>query len=133
MTSRLPPPRSKHSAEAGLGEAVDHLDLDACLTLDAVDELVAVGGEADRAGRAGDDLGDAGGVGEHAHRAHGAHGEVGGGGRDPTPAAHVVTEAQHLLLAGERGEAPVGMDVGDEQVEGIRAEVERRDAHRGRL
>ena len=43
--------------------------------------------------------------------------------------AHLVAEAQHLLLAGDRLERAVGVHVGDEQVERVGAEVERRDAH----
>ena len=71
MNSTLPPPMSMHSAgagssttlartaakiEAGLFDAADHLDLDAGLGLDAVDELAAVRRGADRARRLGDDL-----------------------------------------------------------------------------
>ena len=56
---------------------------------------------------------------------------VGGRGRDAAVAADVVAEAQHLLLAGDGFEGAVGMHVGDEQVERVRAEVERRDAHVG--
>ena len=43
--------------------------------------------------------------------------------------AHVVAEAQHLLLAGDGRERAVGVHVGDEEVEGVRSEVERGDAH----
>ncbi len=43
----------------------------------------------------------------------------------------VVAEAQHLLLAGNRLEGAIGMHVGDEKVERVRTEVERRDAHVG--
>ena len=48
---------------------------------------------------------------------------------DPSVAGHVVTQAQHVLLARDRLERAVGVHVGDEQMEGVRSEVERRDAH----
>ena len=44
-------------------------------------------------------------------------------------AGDVVAEAEHVLLAGDGVERAVGMHVGDEQVEGVRSEVERGDAH----
>jgi hypothetical protein len=48
---------------------------------------------------------------------------------DPAVARHVVSEAEHVLLARDRLEGAVGVHVGDEQMEGVRSEVERRDAH----
>ena len=44
-------------------------------------------------------------------------------------ASDVVAEPEHLLLAGHRREGAVGVDVGDEEVEGVRSEIERGDAH----
>ena len=145
MSSTLPPPMSMHSAgagsstrlartaakiEPGLLEPADHLDLDAGLGLDAVDELAAVGGGADRARRLGDHLLRA----RARRRAGGAAGRSRRRGRpwgrrDPAVAGDVVAEAQHVLLAGDGVERAVGVHVGDEQVEGVRSEVERRDAH----
>ncbi len=145
MISTLPPPRSKQSAgggleddagpdrgedEAGLLVAVDDLDLDAGLGLDAVDELAAVRGGADRAGGLGDDLPRAERVGELAQAPDRGDRAVGGGRRDAAVAGDVVAEAQHLLLPGDRGERAVEVHVGDEEVEGVRSEVERGDAHR---
>ena len=144
MISTLPPPMSMHSAGAGssttlartaakieprLFDAADDLDLDAGLGLDAVDELAAVGRGADRARRLGDDLDRAERVGEVPQSATRGDGAVGGRGRDAAVARDVVTEAQHLLLAGDGGEGAVGVHVGDEQMERVRSEVERRDAH----
>ena len=143
--STLPPPMSTHSAgagsstrlartaakiEPGLLEPADHLDLDAGLGLDAVDELAAVRRGADRARGLRDHLLRA----ERRRRAGGAGARSRRRGR-PTAGeirpsrAHVVAEAQHLLLARDRLERAVGVHVGDEQVEGVRSEVERRDAH----
>ena len=119
--------------QPSLGQTVDHFDLDARLALDTVDELVAVRSQADGAGRTGQDLGRVGGLGEHLHPPHCRHGDVGGVGRDEAFAAHAVAEAEHLLLSGQRGEAPVGMHVRDQQVERVRSQIERRDAHRARL
>ena len=119
--------------QTSLGDPVDHIDLDAGLALDAVDELVAVRSQADGAGRAGHDLGRVGGLGEHLHPPYGRDRDVGRFRRDETLAAHAVAEPQHLLLPGERREAPVGMHVRDQQVERIRSQIERRDAHRARL
>ena len=51
------------------------------------------------------------------------------GSRDAALAAHDVAEAQHLLLPHERLEVAVGMDVGDEEMEGVRAQVEGGDPH----
>ena len=45
-------------------------------------------------------------------------------------AAHDVAEAQHLLLADQRVEMAVGVDVGDEEVERVRPEVHGCDAHK---
>ena len=144
MTSRLPPPRSKHTAGAGssttdgadraedqarLLEAADDVDVHAGLRPDAVDELAAVRGAADRARGLGQDLGGARGLGEEAEAAHGGDGLVGRGGRDVPVAAHDVAEAEHLLLLHQRVDVPVGVDVGDEQVEGVRPEVHGCDAH----
>ena len=72
----------------------------------------------------------AGGLGEQAESAHGRDGLVGGGRRDDAVAAHDVAEAEHLLLLHERVDVPVGVHVGDEEVEGVRPEVHGRDAHR---
>ena len=57
---------------------------------------------------------------------------VGGRAGDAAVPGDVVAEAQHLLLAGDRGERAVEVHVGDEQVERVRSEVERGDAHRTR-
>jgi hypothetical protein len=119
--------------QSRLGEPVDHVDRHARLALDAVDELVAVAGAPNGAGRAGHDLGHVGGFREHLHAAHGRHGEVGGLRWDEPLAAHAVAEAEHLLLSGERREAPIGVHVRDQQVERVRAQIERRDVHRSRL
>ena len=54
------------------------------------------------------------------------------GGIDPY-ALHDVAEAQHLLLLHDRVDVAVGLGVGDEEVEGVGAEVHRCDAHRFRL
>ena len=144
MISRLPPPRSKHTAGAGsrttdgadraedqprLLVTADDLDDDAGLVVDAVDELGAVGGAADRARRLGERLGRARGLGEQAEPADGGDGLVGGGRRDGAVAAHDVAEAEHLLLPHERVEVAVGMDVGDEEVERVRPEVHGGHAH----
>ena len=86
---------------------------------------------ADRARRLGDHLVRAERVGELAEAADARDRAVGGRRRDAAVAGDVVAEAQHLLLAGDRLERAVGVHVGDEQVEGVRAEVERRDAHVG--
>ena len=50
------------------------------------------------------------------------------GGIEPVT-AHDVAEAEHLLLAHERVEVAVGVDVGDEEVERVRPEVHRCDPH----
>ena len=107
----------------------DDVDDDAGLLLDAVDELGAVRGAADRARGLGERLGRAGGVGEHAEPADGGDGLVGRRGRDGAVAAHDVAEAEHLLLAHERIEVAVGVDVGDEEVERVRPEVHGCHAH----
>ena len=115
--------------QAGLLEPADDLDLDARFLLDPVDELAAVRGRAHRARRLGEHLGCAERVGELLHAAYGADGAVGGGRRDAAVAGDVVAEAQHLLLAGDRLEGAVGVHVGDEEMERVRPEVERCDAH----
>ena len=115
--------------EASLLEAADDLDLDAGLVLDPVDELAAVRGGAHRARRLGEHFRRAERVGELLQPAHGRDGAIGRRGRDAAVARDVVTEAQHLLLAGDGLEGAVGVHVGDEEVERVRAEVERCDAH----
>jgi hypothetical protein len=119
--------------QSRFGEAVDHLDLDPRLDLDAVDELVTVGGEAHRARGASRDLVDLGRVGEELHAPHRGDRLLGLLGRDVALAAHDVAEAQHLLLARERREAAVVVDLGDEEVERVRPEVECRDPHAGSI
>ena len=144
ITSRLPPPRSKHARRRGVEHdrradraedqarlllTADDLDGNAGLVADAVDQLGAVLGAADRARRARVDLGGAGGVGQQAEAAHGGDRLVGGGRRDRAVPADDVAEPQHLLLLHERVEVPVGVDVGHEEVEGVRPEVHGGDAH----
>jgi hypothetical protein len=46
---------------------------------------------------------------------------------------HDVAEADHGLLAREGLEVTVRLDVGDEEVEGVGAQVERGDPHRSRV
>ena len=145
MISTLPPPRSKHSAGAGsmhdarphggedqprLLEAADHLDVDAGLGLDAVDDLVAVARGAQRARRRRGPRWRRR-LGEQPQAAHGARPRGRRPRGDHALAAHDVAEAQHLLLAGDRLEAAVGVHVGDDEVEGVRSEVEGRDPHLG--
>ena len=96
---------------------------------DAVHELRAVLGPADRARRLGQCLGRVGGVAQHAETANRGDGLVGGGPGDVPVAAHHVAEAEHLLLAYEGIEVAVGVHVGDEQVEGVRPEVHGCHAH----
>ena len=115
--------------EPRLLEPVDDVGGDAGLGLDAVEHRVAVARAAQRARRAGEDLGRAGGLGEQAEPAHGLHRGVGGLGRDEALAAHDVAEPQHLLLADERLERAVGLHLGDDEVEGVRPEVDRGDPH----
>ena len=115
--------------ELGLAVAADDLDRHARLGLDAVDDVVAVGGAADRAGRAGQGLGRAGGFGEQAEPPHGVDRGVGGGLGDAAPPADDVAEAEHLLLPHQRLEVPVRVDLGDEQVERVRPQVEGGDPH----
>ena len=69
-------------------------------------------------------------VGELAQAPDGRDRAVGRGRRDAAVAGDVVAEAQHLLLPGDRRERAVEVHVGDEEVEGVRSEVERGDAHR---
>ena len=108
--------------------------VDAGLGLDAVDDLVAVGGAADRAR----------GARERSRRRPRRRRAAGTGGPwrppasaasvgDRAVAAHDVAEAEHLLLARERLEVAVGVDVGDEEVERVRPEVERGDPHDPRV
>src|SRR6185503_16825680 len=105
--------------QAGLLESADDLDLDAGLDLDAVDELAAVGCGADRARRLRDHLLRAGRIGELAEAADARDGAIGGWLRDPAGAAHLVAEAEHLLLARDGLERAVGVHVGDEQMERV--------------
>ncbi len=145
MISRLPPPRSKQTAGAGIDDhrgadgredqarfldAVDRVGVDASLLGDPVEHLVAVGRAPEGAGRAGQDLGRPGGLGHQPEPAHRRDGGVGGLRGDHALAAHDVAEAQHLLLAAHRREAAVRVDVGDHEVEGVRSEVHGGDAHR---
>ena len=145
ITSRLPPPRSKHSAGAGssttrrphraedqarLLQAADHLDVYAGLGADAVDQLATVRGAPDRAGRLGQHLRRPRGVGQHAEPPHGGDRLIRRGRRHRPVTAHHAPEAEHLLLLHERVDVPVGVHVGHEQVEGVRPEVHGRDAHR---
>ena len=109
--------------------AADDIDDDAGFLPDAVDELGAVRGAADRARGLREGLGRVRGVGEHAEPANRGDGLVGGGGRDVPVAAHDVAEAQHLLLAHQGVEMAVGVDVGDEQVKRVRPEVHGCHAH----
>ena len=115
--------------EPGLLEPADDLDLDSGLGLDPVDELAAVGGGADRARCLRDHLVRAQRVGELAEASNARDGPLRRGRRDPAFARHLVAEPEHLLLARDGLERAVGVHVGDEQVEGVGAEVERCDAH----
>ncbi len=97
MISTLPPPMSMHERgrgvehdagahgredQSGLLEAADDVDLDAGLGLDAVDELAAVRGGAERARGLGEDLGRAERVGELLEAPHRGDRAIGGRGRD---------------------------------------------------
>ena len=117
--------------EPSLFQPADDLDLDAGLGLDAVDELAAVRRRADGARRFRDDLVRTERVGELAQAADAGDGAIRGRSRDPALAGNLVAEAEHLLLARDGLERAVGMHVGDEEVEGVGAEVERRDPHVG--
>ena len=121
--------RTAREDEAGLLEPADDLHLHSGLGLDAVDQLAAVRGGADRARGLRDHLLGAEGVGELAEPAHARDRAVAGGQRDPVLPRDLVAEAEHVLLAGDGLERAVGVHVGDEQVERVGAEVERRDAH----
>ena len=114
-------------------EPADDVDDDAGLVFDAVDELAAVLGPPDRARRAGVDLVGARGVGEQPEPPDRRHRLVGRGRRDRPVRAHDVAQAQHLLLLDDRVDVAVGLGVGDEEVEGVGAEVHRCDAHPFRL
>ena len=118
--------------EARLLLTVDHLDVDAGGLFDAVDELASVRRTADRAGGLRDHLGDARRVGESLEVPGRIDHAVGGRVGDAPLAGHLVAEAEHVLLAGDRRERAVGVHVGDEQVEGVRTEVEGSDSHADR-
>src|SRR6185369_5081146 len=87
---------------------------------------------ADRARRLRDHLPRAQCVGELAQTTDRSNRPIRGRGGDATMPGDVVAEAQHLLLAGNGGERAIEMHVGDEEMEGVRSEVERGDAHRAR-
>ena len=116
--------------QARLLLAADDLDVHAGLRPDAVDELAAVRGAADGAGRLGQELGGAGRLAQEAESAHGRDGLVRRGRWDDAAAAHHVAEAEHLLLLDQRVDVPVGVHVGNQEVEGVRPQVHGGDAHR---
>ncbi len=131
--------RLQHHARAhgrehqpGFLVAVDDLDLDAGLGLDAVDEVAAVLRGADRARRLGDDLARAQRVGQLAEAPDRGNGPIRGGSGDSAVPGDVVAEAEHLLFPGDCGERAVEVHVGHEEVKRVRPEVERGDAHRTR-
>ena len=117
--------------QPGLLEPADHFDLDVGLGLDAVDEFAAVVGGADGARRLGEHLGRAERVRQLLVSADRFDRAVGEAGRDGVVTTDIVAEAEHLLLAGNRFEGAIGMHVGDQKMERVGTEVERRDAHVG--
>ena len=144
MISTLPPPRSKHSAGPGsistavrIAVKISRASSSPSITSAATPASASMRSStasplrraAQRARGAGEDLGRAGGFGEHAEPADGRDGGIGGVGGDEPFAAHDVAEPQHLLLADERLERAVGAHFGDDEVEGVGAEVDRGDAH----
>ena len=115
--------------QARLLPPADHPDLDAGLGLDAVDDRSRVAGVAEGGGGAGDHLVHLEGVGEgpeapdHLDRRRCRHlTDLAGVGDD-------AAEPEHLLVADEGLEGPVGVGIGDQQVERVAAEVQRRYPH----
>ena len=136
MISTLPPPRSKHSAGAGLDQHAARIGAKISrassrpsmtstetpasasmrsTTASPLDALrIALVAQAS-------DLGRAGRFGEHAEPAHRVAPRRRPRVRGDEPfAAHDVAEAQHLLLADERLERAVGAHLGDDEMERVR-------------
>ena len=110
--------------QAGLLDPRDHLDVDAGLVPRPVEELVGVDRLADGAGGDGPH-GRPEAVGDVAHPAEGGDAAVDGVRRELLHVAAAVAEADDLPLARQRLE-PVAADrAGDDEVEAVRADVER--------
>ena len=109
--------------------AADHVDADARLAFDVVDDRGRVVRLAQGAGRAGDDLVGVDRLGQGPEPAD----HLDRPGRrlfaDPAADGDDVGEAKDLLFPHQRLEGAVGMGVGDEEVEGVAPEVESGDPH----
>ena len=116
---------------AGLVTPADDLHDDPGLPCDAIDDLAAVLRLPDGAGATRDELRRAGGRHEVAQTSHGREHGVGRPFGDPARPSHRLAEAEHLLLAHDGDDRAVRAGVGDEQMERVRTEIDRRDAHCG--
>ena len=144
ITSRLPPPRSRHRAGPGsmttlartawkISRAssipLSSVDPDSGGGVDGVDDLAAVVGVADGAGGAGHELDRAQPVGLGLEPLDGGDGLGQPGLGDPALPADHVAQAKGLLVAGQGDEMAVGRGVDHQEVERVGSEVEGGDAH----
>ena len=116
--------------EARLLVAADDADVDARLVARRAHELAAVLGLAHRAGRDRHQRVDVVAIGDAAKRAQGVQPAPEHLGRDHPVVQGRVAEPDHLLGAVEHVDVPARSDVRHDQVERVRADVERGDPHR---
>ena len=114
------------SDEARLLCTGDHRNVDAGFVARSIDELVAALGLAHGTGRDGSNLGAAAGghSAESGQRADAAFDRV---RREPLHVTRAGAEAHHFLVAVEDVEAVVARWPGDDEMDGVRADVDRCD------
>jgi hypothetical protein len=110
-------------------EARDDLDRQARLPLEPTHEGRAVARFANGAGRHRAQPVDVTGAGEAAEGRHGAGGELGRLGGERAGREGLAPETDHLLHAVDDHDAAVGRHVGDDHVDGVRAEVQGGEPH----
>jgi hypothetical protein len=123
--------RVAHGAEdeTRLVEARDDLDRQARLALQPPHEGRAVARFTDGAGRHRAQPVHVTGAGEASERGHGTRGELGRLGGERAGREGFPPEADHLLHAVDDHDTAVGRHVGDDHVDGVRAEVQGGQPH----
>ena len=118
--------------QAGLVLAGEQADLEAGAGPHLFEELLAVGGLAHRAGRHRHEALGTLEPGEGGHAQQGVEAVAqGAGGKPPFPAERTVSETDHLALAVEGTEAAPAVGLDHDHVDGVRTDVDRRQALAG--
>ncbi len=123
------PAADGEEGEPGLGLAAEHLQRLAQGVLDQRDHLRAVRRLAHGRGRRREQLVDALGGGHAPRLGHGVHQSRDSGRSDLAVRSEVAHQAQHRALTRRGQWSSAGPHVGDEQMDGVRTDVEDSQAH----